>query len=177
MDTHRPEVQSPKAALGPLPSLPSKDFQGPTQSIPPLSELSLTSSSALIPRLHLVFKGVTQPSQECSYSDKEPKPLTAPSCKAHHAMRPQNLVSTQASVHSQQQLLLSIPRPPLAPMVGVGGGGRDRGNPENGEADGVALGNTGRAHALSTGQLLLSPGHRGHGKVHLQSDFSREAEN
>lgn len=64
MDTHSPEVHSCKAAtlaLGALPSLPNKAFQGPTQSIPPLSKLPLNLSSALIPQLQLVFKGATHP--------------------------------------------------------------------------------------------------------------------
>lgn len=60
------------------------------------------------------------------------------------------------------------------------GGGRAWGNPEKSKADGVGLGNTGRAHALSTGQLLLSPPGGATGKYtqnNRQSGFSREAEN
>lgn len=58
MDTHSPEVHRPEAAeaLGTFLSLPSKVFQSPIQSIPPLSKLPLTPSSSLIPWLHLVSK-------------------------------------------------------------------------------------------------------------------------
>lgn len=162
MDTYRPEVQSPVAALGPLPSLPSQTFHSPTQSLPALLKLSLSPSSALIPQLRLV-KGVTHPSQEGSGRHKEPKCLTS-----HHAVRPQNLVSTQACCQLTAAALTVSPLNTTSTHGGGWGGSRDRGSLENSEADGV--GNTEGAQALSTQGSCYSSPVRGTTGKHTQSD-------
>lgn len=161
MDTHRPEVQSPEAALGPLPSLPGP-YSEHSSSLQAFSDPVLSPDSMVT----LGLQGVTKPSQEHRHRHKDPEPLTAPACKTHHAMRPQNLVSTQAFCPLTIAALTAHPPATTSTHGGGRGGGRAWGNPEKRKADGVGLGNTGRAHALSTGQLLLSPGRRGHGKVH-----------
>ena len=71
MGNQRETHTTPLRSTGPQERSPWSSAQPSQQSLswpysegPPLSQLLLTLSSALIPWLHLLFKGVTKPSQE-----------------------------------------------------------------------------------------------------------------